>query len=406
MSDRTPRDSRLHVLVAGGGVAALEAALALRAVASDRVAVAVVAPDREFVYRPLAVAEPFRVGEVRRFPLESLVDDAGARLHHGAVVAVDPDRHTVRTRDGDELSYDVLLLALGARSRAVIPGALTFAGPQSTPSVAGLLDEVVSGDVHSIAFAMPAGASWPLPLYELALLTSAYLAEHCTRNVELAIVTPEDEPLGLFGAAAGEAIRELLELRGIELQTRTTPIGWIDGRLQIVPEGEIEADRVVALPRLEGLRIPGIRHDGNGFVATDEHGRVESEVDLYAAGDMTQFPLKQGGIATQQADAAAAAIAAAAGADVDPAPFRPVLRGLLLTGMVPRYLRAEPGTAASAWDTEPLWWPPAKIVGRYLAPFLAQRLGLPETPVGASEGVRVEVELDPQAAALRPSAYA
>jgi sulfide:quinone oxidoreductase len=54
------------------------------------------------------------------------------------------------------------------------------------------------------------------------------------------------------------------------------------------------------------------------------------------------FPIKQGGIATQQADAVAQAIAAKAGADLTPQPFRPVLRGLLLTGAVPQYLRHEP----------------------------------------------------------------
>src|SRR5205823_13284020 len=111
-----------------GGVGALEATLALRELAAERVAVMVVAPDREFVYRPLAVAEPFRVGEVRRFPLEALVRDAGARFHQAAIASVDPDLRAVRTENEDHLSYDVLLLALGARSRATIPGALTFAG--------------------------------------------------------------------------------------------------------------------------------------------------------------------------------------------------------------------------------------------------------------------------------------
>jgi sulfide:quinone oxidoreductase len=111
---------------------------------------------------------------------------------------------------------------------------------------------------------------------------------------------------------------------------------------------------------------------------------------------MTQFPLKQGGIASQQADAAAAAIAARSGAPVEPTPFRPVLRGLLLTGMAPRYLRAEAGTRPGL-DIEPLWWPPAKIVGRYLTPFLAAELGLAETVVGPLHegGIPIEVELDP-----------
>ena len=184
--------------------------------------------------------------------------------------------------------------------------------------------------------------------------------------------------------------------RGIALQVGATPVRFEDGVLRFTPDGRIEAAAVVALPRLEGPRLPGVPCDPSGFVPTDEYGRVGSEVDVYAAGDLTQFPLKQGGIATQQADAAAASIAAQVGAAVEPTPFKPVLRGLLLTGMVPRYLRAEVGTADSVADTEALWWPPAKIVGRYLAPFLAARLGLPDTPprTGA-EDVSVEIELDP-----------
>jgi sulfide:quinone oxidoreductase len=154
---------------------------------------------------------------------------------------------------------------------------------------------------------------------------------------------------------------------------------------------------VVALPRFEGPRLPGIACDRHGFVSTDDFGRVLSEEDIYAAGDMTQFPLKQGGIATQQADAAATAIAARSGAAVEPTPFRPILRGLLLTGLAPRYLRAEAGTIPGL-DLEPLWWPPAKIVGRYLTPLLAAKIGLGETVVGPlREGaIPVEVELDPR----------
>jgi len=398
MNARVPRDSRKHVVVAGGGVAALEAALALRAFAAERVSVALAAPDTEFVYRPMSVAEPFRVGETRRFPLDVLVDDMGARLLRTTVVSVDPDAHTVLTGAEDELSYDILLLALGARPSTAVPGALTFTGPASAGAFATLLEEALDGEVRSIVFAVPAGASWPLPLYELALLMRTFLADHGTRGVDVSIVTPEEAPLGLFGTEASASIRTLLEIRGIEVETHTTPLEWSDGMLHVVGKEDIPADRVVALPKLEGPRLPGIWHDRNGFVPTDEYGRVPSEIDLYAAGDMTLFPLKQGGIAAQQADAAATAIASAAGAAVEPAPFRPVLRGLLLTGMVPRYLRAEPGTPESAADTEPLWWPPAKVVGRYLAPFLAQRLGLTEAPTSTG-GIRVDLELDTQTAA-------
>ncbi len=397
------RASPVHVLIAGGGVAALEATLALRALAERRVAITLVAPESDFVYRPLAVAEPFRVGEVERFPLRPLVEAAGAELRQGRVAAVDPDRRLVVTAEHEELPYEVLLLALGAVPREALPGALTFRGPEDGPALAALLERAVDGELRSFVFALPAGVSWPLPLYELALLTGSYLTDRGTMGIELTLVTPEEAPLGLFGTRASEAIGELLEARGIGLQLRATPVSFEEGLLRLAPEGQIKTAAVVALPRLEGPRLAGIPCDPNGFVPTDEHGRVGSEVDVYAAGDLTQFPLKQGGIATQQADAAAASIAAQMGADVEPAPFKPVLRGLLLTGMVPRYLRSEVGTADSVADTEALWWPPAKIVGRYLAPFLAQRLGLPETPprTGADD-VSIEVELNPRQPTRRP----
>jgi sulfide:quinone oxidoreductase len=386
----------MSVLIAGGGVAALEATLALRALAEKRVALELVAPEREFTYRPLAVVEPFRVGEVGRFALPRLTDAAGAELREGLVASVQPERHVVVTDSGEELSYDILLLALGARPLPAVENALTFRGPPDGGALASLLEEAVEGSIRSIVFALPVEARWPLPLYELALLTRTYLTDRGTTGTTITLVTPEDAPLALFGTEASEAIRELLELRGVELRLSTAPLRFEDGALHVVPEAALPADRVVALPRFEGPRLPGIAHERGGFVSTDEFCRVLSEEDVYAAGDMTEFPLKQGGIATQQADAAATAIAARSGAPVEPMPFKPVLRGLLLTGMAPRYLRAEAGTKPGL-DIEPLWWPPAKIVGRYLAPFLASYLQVPEKPpesVG-SDAVSVEVELDP-----------
>jgi sulfide:quinone oxidoreductase len=391
-STRNPR----QVLIAGAGVAALEAALALQALTEDEVSVELVAPEAEFTYRPLAVTEPFRVGEVKRFPLRRLAESAGARLRAGSVAAVDPERKVVTLENGEELSYDILLLALGARPREAVTGALTFRGPQDGPALSALLDKTTAGEIHRIAFAVPTGAGWPLPLYELAVLTAEYATAHATRGVQTFLVTPEDHPLGLFGPTASDAVSELLASREIQVKTSATPIRFEAGALSIVAERPIAVDAVVALPQLEGPRLPGVPSDEHGFVPTDEYGSVLGLTDVYAAGDLTQFPLKQGGIATQQADAAASSIAADAGANVKPEPFRPVLRGLLITGLAPRFLRAEATGAHSMVDTEPLWWPPAKIVGRYLTPFLAAKLGLAETAVGPlREGaIPIEVEFE------------
>jgi len=388
-----------RVVVAGAGVAALELALALRALAADLVSVELVAPEAEFTYRPLAVAEPFRSGEVRRFPLAPLVESAGAKLRHGTVSAVDPANKTVALDVAQDIDYDAFVVALGARPREAVVGALTFSGPGDSAALAALLERATAGNVQRIAFVVPAGASWPLPLYELALMTGSYFSDRATRGVEIVIVTTEERPLTVFGNEASDAIRELLDIRGIQLETGAAALAWADGMLTVAGRPAIEADAAIALPQLFGPALPGLPHDGAGFVPTDTEGRVPGTADVYAAGDATQFRPKQGGLAAQQADAVAAAIAADAGAHVEPMPYRPILRGLLLTGFVPRYLRADTSTAGSVVDTEPLWWPPAKIVGRYLAPFLAAHLGLDaRLPEAArSNAVEVAVELDPWA---------
>jgi sulfide:quinone oxidoreductase len=387
----------LHVLIAGGGVAALEATLALRALAEERVDIELLAPDADFVYRPMAVAEPFQQGEVKRFPLARLAELAGARLTPGTLARVDLDNHRVETADGTELNWDVLLVALGAGAREGIAGGLTFRGPDERASLTEIVDDAVAGRVQSLTFALPTRAAWPLPLYELALMTKIRLEDAGATSVRVDVVTPEAEPLAVFGREASESIKSLLETRGIGLRTQTTPVVFRSGALVVVPGRAIRTERVVSLPVPEGRRIPGLPTDGRGFVRADDLGRVEGRDDLYAAGDITTFPLKQGGIATQQADAAAESIAALAGAPVTPRPFKPVLRGLLLTGLTPRFMAASPLDASSEVDSEPLWWPPAKIVGRYLAPFLAQHVGLSaERPPEAlaANAVEVDVELE------------
>jgi len=388
------KDGRRHVVVAGAGVAGLETALALQALAPEHVSVEVIAPEEEFVYRPLAVAEPFHVGEVRRFPLARLVESAGAELRHSALAGVNPDEKSAALAGGSTVEYDGLVLALGARPLPAIPGALTFRGlPDDSKELAGLLERMTTRDLRRLAFAVPADSTWPLPLYELALLTGEYLSEHLS-HAELTVVTPEEQPLGLFGTKASEAMVQLLELRDIGLRTGTQPVAFEGGTLRLADGDVVAADAVVALPKLEGPMLEGIPQDERGFVPTDEYGRVAGLTDVYAAGDLMQSPIKQGGIAAQEADAVAEAIAADAGAPVLPSPCRPVLRGLLFTGFVPRFLRHEEA-GPSLVDTQPLWWPPGKIVGRYLSPFLAEHLGLSTSSAAApADALPIEVAVD------------
>jgi sulfide:quinone oxidoreductase len=388
-------DQPMHVVIAGAGVAALEAALALRELAGELVTVELIAPEDEFRYRPLSVAEPYGYGEMRRFPLDRLVAAAGADLRSGSIAAIDADAKTATLVDGTKVEYGALLVATGVSAREAVPGALTFGGPSDRGLLRGLLDRAKVGEVRRIVFTRPTTPIWPLPLYELAFQTAEHLSSELARGVEVVVATPEEAPLALFGQAASEEIARLLEIRGIEFRPGVAPLSWEDGALNLTDGSSIDADVAVALPRLEGEPIDGLPQDDSGFVATDELGWVLGLTDVYAAGDITDFPVKQGGIAAEQADAVATAIASDAGAHVRPHTFEPVLRGVLLTGMHPRFLRSEHEGRSSVVDLQPLWWPPAKIVGRHLSPFLAKQLGLAvEASPPAGHAMPVEVTID------------
>ena len=384
-----------RVVIAGGGVAALEALLALRRLAEGRVSVELLSAETHFWYRPLAVAEPFGLGAVHGLDLGSVADECGATLVLDSLAAVDEKAHVATTSSGAQLDYDALLIAVGARPVTAVPGAFTFRGPADADAFQALLSGVGAGE--RIAFAVPGGVAWPLPLYELALQTAAYF-RRLPLAVDTAIVTHEHEPLELFGPDAVAAITRLVRERGMDLVSDRYPVAFVGRQLSLAPEGEIEADRLVALPRLQGPAIEGVPTDSQGFVPTDFSGCVRGLTGVFAAGDATTFPIKQGGIATQQADAAAEEIAMLAGVELQPAPFRPVLRGLILTGSAPIFARAELTAAGNPFATggEALWWPPGKIVGRYLAPFLAERAGAILGPA-PHESLSVTVDLSTQA---------
>ena len=364
-------DKPKQLVIAGGGPAAIEAALAVRRLAEERVAITLVSASDEFVYRPLSVGTPFGLGEPTRYSLRRLATEQGLRFVRSSVRGVRPDAHRVDV-DGEPMSYDALLLALGAAGEEAVPGAVMFGGERDVGAIRAALARLHSGAPLRVAFVAGTETAWTLPLYELALLTARW-ASRTGLALEPWLVTHEPRALALFGEEASAVVASLLEESGVRLWTGAYPEVVEDGRLWLSMDGGLPVDLAVALPRPVGRAVPGLPSDRNGFVPVDPYGRVLGLDDVYAVGDMTTRPLKQGGLATQQADAAASAIAAWAGAPVEPHPYRPVLRAVLLTGGAPRFLRhgrAEPGLAASIATEEAPWWPPHKIAGHELAPYL------------------------------------
>jgi sulfide:quinone oxidoreductase len=359
------------IVIAGGGIAGLEALVALRRHLGAAASIDLIEANLDLVERPMSVAQPFGGVEPRHFDLARIAADHDAKLRPDRLASVDPAARRLRTVRGDELGYDALLVAVGARADMAVPGALTFSGPRDVGAFRRLLDDLAAGRVRAVAFAVPAGVTWALPLYELALMTAEHLRGARVQGARLVLVTPERNPLDVFGLRIATRIRALLGERGIGLYTEAVPQSVGARGLAVAGADPIAVERVVALPRLSGAWIGGLPHDADGFIPTDRHGAVPGVRAVWAAGDGTAFPIKQGGLAAQQADAAAAAIAAHLGADLEPEPFRPALRGLLLDPRGARYLERDGGEQAEAT----LWWPPSKIATQHLAPYLAAATG-------------------------------
>jgi sulfide:quinone oxidoreductase len=366
-----------RVVVAGGGVAGLEALLALHALAGDRVELTLVSPTPDFIYRPLAVAEPFCLGHQRRTPLAEATRATGAAFVQAPLISVDAAAKTVELGDGQVLAYDALVLATGAAAEPAYATGNVFTWDDTcgTEAVGGLLRDLEEGYSQRLAIVIPPGPGWPLPAYELALLIASD-ARGMGMEPEITLVTPEQAPLAIFGTRAVEVVTEELDRAGIHLELGAyVEIDQGPPRAIVLrPSGRrLEANRILALPHLRGRTPDGIPADPDGFITVDAHGRVAGVAGVWAAGDGIAFPVKFGGLAAEQADAVAADIAADAGGPVERKPFRPVLRGRLLTSSGSRYMRydAAGGDGEGEATTHTLWWPPGKINGRYLTPWLA-----------------------------------
>jgi sulfide:quinone oxidoreductase len=379
----------MEVLIAGGGVAGLEALLALRDLAGDRVRLVLAAPDDQFTYRPLAVAEPFALGRAHQVPLSQFADDAGAELVIDPVTSVDVAAGHVRMGRGGTRSFDALLLAPGGRPVEGVEGATTW-WPGGDPEIyGGLLRDIEEGYAKRIAIAVPPGSVWPLPAYELALMTAGEAKAMGHDDVEVTIVTPERSALSLFGEEPSQAVTQELRWAGVEIKTGA--VARREGSDVILePAGErLDVQRLFAVPRLVGPALDGVPCDDEGFIVTDDEGLVQGAERIWAAGDGIVSPIKFGGVATHQARRAAAAIARLAGADDAPDPGEPVIQGRLLVGRRSRRLQGR-GDA----DAAPLWWPQGKVAGVYLPRWLAERGVLPPSVAPPpDEGVTVNQPL-------------
>jgi sulfide:quinone oxidoreductase len=364
------------VAICGGGIAGIEGLLRLRRIAGARVDVTLISPGEELVYRPLTVLEPFTGQAARRYQVADIVADTGARWVRDSLAWLDRAERVVHTTGGRQVSYDALLLAIGGTEHSPSPHVDVFTGRDGGQSYRDVVEDVEAGRTTHLVFVLPQGPVWPLPLYELALMTAAR-ARARGRTPQLVLIIPGPRPLAALGGDAGEVMVRLLAEAGITLRTDSQVRVSSPHDLVLQPSGEVfHPDRIISLPTIIGPNvrgIPGFAQDR--FLHIDEYCRVlNTGGRIFAAGDATDLPVKQGGVGAQQADVAAAGIAHLAGAGPAPERLRPRIDATLFASAKPLYLSAHlidsRGWQASFHD-EPPWPAGEKVVAEELGSYLS-----------------------------------
>jgi sulfide:quinone oxidoreductase len=370
--------SGFRVVICGGGVAALEGLLRLRRLAGDSLDITLVAPNDQFVYRPRAVLDPADSGPPRGYPLRDVAKDGASDWIKDTIDWIDSEARVAHTAGGRELSFDSLLVAVGGRQLTELDHALTFRDACADEVHDHVVGDVVAGRAASVAFVLPEGSVYPLPVYELALMTAELARAAGVAGLDLHLITAEPTPLAVFGGTAGATVAALLRQAGVKLHTSSTAYVPAPNRLLVQPIGaELEPSRIVAMPRVSGPGIRGLPGGGpHGFTPIDRHCAVpDTGGRVFAAGDATAFPIKHGSLAAQQADIAASAIAHLAGAATEPASLNAEIKGKLFTGSRPLYLSARL-VGGQGFESEvsesPPWPVDDKIVALELGPYLSR----------------------------------
>lgn len=360
-------------VIAGAGVAGLEAALALREFLGPEASVTLVGSTDTFHYRPLAVGEPFGLGTPHHHPIAPIAADLGMTFVHDGLATVDTGERTIRLASGTRLGFERLIVAVGAPPRAPSAFGVLFERSQHAAEFDEVLADLRAGLISRVVFVVPTAASWSLPAYELALMTAAWGNAARPGDVRVSIVSHEPTPLALFGSSASRAVAGVLDGAGIEFRGGAEPVLESDVLIR-TGNHQIQAERVILLPEPVGPCLPGLPADRHGFARVDRWGRVPDAEGVYVIGDAAAHPVKQGGLAAQQATAAVRALSYDAHLRDRLEEPRPILRGLLRTIDGPLYLRAalDDPEATSSFSADPLWWPPSKIAAPRLTSYLGR----------------------------------
>jgi sulfide:quinone oxidoreductase len=302
-----------RIAIVGGGTAGTIVANRLRRrlarpIRRREATITVIEPASRHLYQPGLLFLPFERTPRRLDRRTSSQLHRDVHLRRGAVRQVDTVRSRVHLDDGGELSYDVLVIATGARLLPTETEGLTGPGWRRTifdfysldgaQALQRALATMTEGRLVINVVEMP--IKCPVAPLEFAFLADAYFTQRGIRDrVSITYVTPLD---GAFTKpVASGALGDLLRTKRIELVTEFAA-GRVDGAKGVLyswDEREVPFDLLVTVPLHGGAefvsRSPGLGDD-LGFVLTDPQ-TLQAKVApaVFAIGDATNVQASKAG---------------------------------------------------------------------------------------------------------------
>jgi sulfide:quinone oxidoreductase len=297
MADKT-------ILVLGGGMGGIVTARELRRHLGNRQhRVVVIDKNNIHSFAPsfLWVMVGWRKPEALQKPLSAL-EKYGIEFHHSEIKRIATDERVVET-ERSRFRYDYLVVSLGAELVfEQIPGSSSDIGSFYTLDQAAHLHANLlrfrGGTISIVVSSLP--CSCPTAPYEAAMLLQSYFFRRGITDVKIRLFTPEPTPIAVTGEKVGQAIRELLEQRGIEFcaNHQLLEIDPLKHRLSFQNGSSQQYDLGVVVPpqRAPSVVRKGQLVDKSGGIPVDARTMRTCEHNVFALGDVTTILLANGGI--------------------------------------------------------------------------------------------------------------
>ncbi len=291
---------RKTVLILGGGVGGQVAANALASRLAGRHRIVLVDKQNDFSFSPSflwMIVGQRKIRDIQR-PLAALLRK-GVELVQAEILKIDPTRKVVETSTGP-MSFDYLIISLGADlAPEKIPGfqeaALNLYTLEGSSRIQKSLEAFSGGKVAVLVVSSP--FKCPAAPYEAAFLVQDFLKQR-GKPAEVSVFTPEPFPMPTAGPKVGEALKAMLESKGIQFHpnhkvTNIEP----DGNKMIFENGKSETcDLLIGVPAHQGpkaARDSGLTNEA-GWIAVDRETLATKYEGIYAIGDAASVPIAGG----------------------------------------------------------------------------------------------------------------